>query len=150
MTRQDRTEEPAVTFPVPLPPFTVRTRLRLRWARRCTRARLAGALHAIAERLDPPPAVLDRARAAAHPSVWPGVDVLHFAEQPRPAVVEDGIAQGRADLQLVHGQQDLVRTPTVRADMPCLCTRLGRPDGEPHLVGCARRPDEDLSRHGAS
>lgn len=49
-------------------------------------ARLAGRL---ADRLDPPRAVLDRARAAGHPSVVP--------DDP------PSYASGRADLQLVHG-----------------------------------------------
>lgn len=45
------------------------------------RTRLARALRAIAERLEPPERVVDRAEAS---------------------VVAEGYAQGRADLQLVH------------------------------------------------
>jgi hypothetical protein len=48
------------------------------------RTRLAAALRALAERLEPPPRVVARAEAAA---------------------VADGYAQGRADLQLVHGHR---------------------------------------------
>lgn len=40
-----------------------------------------------------------------------------------------------------------VRTATVRADLDCLCKRLGQPVGSPHRVGCARRPSDPPPVH---
>lgn len=37
----------------------------------------------------------------------------------------------------------VTRTPTVDPAVMCLCARLGVPAGEPHRVGCARRPRDE-------
>jgi hypothetical protein len=70
-------------FPSPTPPFVTRQRLRLRTQRRNLRYWTARQLRRLVHRLDPLPRGADR----------------------HPSVVEHGYAQGRADVQLVHGHR---------------------------------------------
>ena len=90
---------------LPSPPWSVRQRLRVREYRRDAVRALARLLARAAEQLDPPPEVMDRARTAAQLDLRRrGRDLA--ARARHPSAVADGIAQGRADLQLAHGHRE--------------------------------------------